>query len=61
MHTGFQKNKTDTMKGVIPKTVNLREENNRIFLCDKKQPEKSVWSFGDFRHNVHSKDLAEKH
>jgi hypothetical protein len=61
MQTGFPKNKTDTMKGVFPQTVNLRQENNRLFLMDREQPKKSVFSFGDFRHNVHSKELAEKH
>ena len=61
MQTGFEKNKTDAMKGIMPVTVNLRQENNRMFLCEKDQPQKSVWSFGDFRHNVHSKELAKEY
>ena len=35
MQTGFEKNKTDAMKGIMPVTVNLRQENNRMFLCEK--------------------------
>lgn len=60
MQTGFPKNEKDSMKGVMPTYFNLRGENKRTFLCEKEQPKKSVWSFGDYRHNVHSKELAEQ-
>ncbi len=39
----------------------LRAEENRTFLTDKKQPEKSIFNYGHVRHNVHSKELAEKY
>jgi hypothetical protein len=29
-----------------------------MFLIDKKQPEKSVFSYMDFRHNVPNSDVA---
>ena len=45
---------------LAPKTVTLREESNRTFLLDKNQPQKSIWSIGSIRHNVHSKELADQ-
>ena len=61
MQIGFPKNSSDPMQRVQPSGMNLRGETNRTFLIDRKQPDKSIWAFGDFRHNVHSKELAEKY
>jgi len=38
-------------------TVKLvREEANRTLLVEKNQPKRSIFSIGDVRHNVHSKE-----
>ena len=39
----------------------VREEAKRMILADKEQPEKCVFSFGDFRHNVTTKEEAERY
>ena len=58
MQIGYPKNTSDPMKATTEKG-GLREENNRTFLCDKVQPQKSIFNIGHIRHNVHSKELTE--
>ena len=38
----------------------LRKEPKRMFLFDNLQPEKSIYSVGDFKHNVITKEEAIK-
>lgn len=58
MQCQYPKNTSDQMQRVVPSTTNLRAEKNRTFLVDKKQPDKSVFSIGDVRHNVPTADQA---
>ena len=39
----------------------LRNGSNIYHLMDKDQPSKSIFSYMDFRHNVHSKQEAVKY
>lgn len=59
MQIGFPKNQTDFMKGTCQ--GGLRQENNRTFLTDKEQPKKSIFSIGNFRHNVPFKDQVDQY
>lgn len=67
MHIDGVRSKSTTFSNTKP-PPNLRNEQKRIFLVENEQPKRSVFSFGDFRHNVHSsqevvnysKDLMEK-
>ena len=60
MQLNYPRNKQDTMVKAAPHNVTVRNERNRTFLLDKAQPKKSVWSFGDYRHNVTTKELADR-
>ena len=60
MQCQFPKNKSDFMQSVVPSTTNLRAEQKRTFLVDKTQPEKSIWSIGAVRHNVHTSEQAQE-
>lgn len=60
MQCQYPKNATDIMKSTVPSTTNLRAEQNRTYLIEKQQPAKSIWSLGDFRHNVHSSEQAQE-
>jgi hypothetical protein len=60
MQCHYPKNTTDMMKSTVPSTTNLRAEQNRTYLIEKQQPPKSIWSFGDIRHNVHSEAQAKE-
>ena len=60
MQCKHPKNKTDTMKAVIPVTSNLRAEQKRTYLVDRQAPPKSIWSIGDVRHNVHTAEQAQE-
>ena len=44
-------NHPDLFKSSQPLAL-VRKDAKRMFLIDKKQPEKSSFSFMDFRHNV---------
>mmetsp|Transcript_39228 Transcript_39228/g.28969 ORF Transcript_39228/g.28969 Transcript_39228/m.28969 type:complete len:97 (+) Transcript_39228:787-1077(+) len=59
MQIPFPKNKYDPMKGYLER-FGTRAEHNRLFLFDKEQPQKSVFNFQHFRHDVHSKEDAHK-
>jgi len=37
----------------------VRKDQKRMFLIDKVQPDKNVFSFMDFRHNVPNNDMVE--
>ena len=39
----------------------LRQGHKQTFLMDSEQPIKSQYSLGDFRHNVRTKEEAEKY
>jgi len=39
---------------------NTRVEANRVYLADKRDPPKSIFGFGSFRHNVTTKDDLER-
>lgn len=54
MQTAFPKNTSDNFVQASSKF------SKQTFLVDKEQPKKSIWSIGAVRHNVHSKELAEK-
>ena len=60
MQTEAQRNKETGYVNVVPPN-NLRKEQKRIFLVEKDQPKKSVLSFGDFRHNVMTREEAYKY
>ena len=45
----------DTLR-MVPSNV-LRGENSRVFMVDKRQPNRSVFSIGDTRHNVSYKGI----
>lgn len=60
MQSQHPKNKTDQMQRQVPSTTNLRNESFRTFLMDREQPGKSVFSYGDMRHNVHSEEDVKK-
>ena len=47
--------KNDPLRGSIQPS-GLRAEQNRTFLTEKLQPEKSVFALGAFRHNVATKE-----
>ena len=36
----------------------VRQDAKRMFLIDKKQPDRSMFSFMDFRHNVPNASMA---
>jgi len=59
MNLQYPKNKSDSMMATVEK-FGLRNETNRTFLFDKSQPQKSVFAYGQIRHNVHSKEAAEE-
>ena len=42
------------------KRQNLRCESNRVFLGDRQEPPKSIFNLGQFRHNLPTKEDAEK-
>jgi hypothetical protein len=60
MQTDVPRNKSSALKKVVP-DVSLRKEHKRIFLFEKDQPEKSIYSYGDFRHNVNTAEEAQKY
>ena len=57
MQTDEQRNENTAFKNVLG-PVNLRQEKKRVFLIEKEQPKKSLFSFGDFRHNVATAEEA---
>ena len=60
MQCQYPKNKTDFMQSAVPNTTNLRAEKNRTYLVDKQQPQKSIFSIGDVRHNVETSEQAQE-
>ena len=57
MQTDAQRNENTDYQNVIP-PANIRKESKRVFLVEKEQPKKSVFSLGDFRHNVSTAEEA---
>ena len=43
---------------MLPSRV-MRAENSRVFMVDKTQPTRSVFSIGDCRHNVNSSSIPQ--
>jgi hypothetical protein len=42
------------------KRQNLRCESNRVYLSDRNEPPKSIFNLGQFRHNLATKEAADK-
>lgn len=61
----WMQNKADRCENTIfkktlaPNFIREEKSKKRMFLVDKVQPEKSVFSIGDFRHNVSTRDEAD--
>lgn len=60
MQCQYPKNTSDFMQSVVPSTTNLRAEQKRTYLVDKQQPDRSIWSIGDVRHNVPTGQQAQE-
>lgn len=60
MQCEAQRNDNTAFKNQIA-PFNVRKEHKRVFLVEKQEPVKSVFSFGDFRHNVMTAEEAKKY
>ena len=60
MQTEFQRKESTDFKNFIA-PCNLRKEQKRVFLVENQKPVKSVFSYGDFRHNVNTSEEILRH
>lgn len=60
MQNEAQRNDNTNFKNCIA-PFNVRKEQKRVFLIEKETPAKSVFSLGDFRHNVMTAEEARKY
>ena len=60
MQTEAQRHEDTPFKNTIA-PANVRKEQKRVFLFEKEQTPKSVFSYGDFRHNVSTAEEAKQY
>lgn len=60
MHTDFPRKENNQYLNTIPHPC-LRKELKRVLTVEKDQPQRSVFSIGDFRHNVVTAEEAIKY
>lgn len=60
MHTEFPRKDDNDHINTIPHPC-LRKELKRVLVMEKDQPQRSVFSIGDFRHNVVTSEEAVKY
>ena len=62
MQSDKERGENKVFVNALPPTC-IREDKDkkRMFLIDRVQPERSVFSYGDFRHNVTTKEEAQNY
>ena len=60
MQNEFNRNENTAFKNQIA-PINVRKEQKRVFLIEKEPTPKSVFSYGDYRHDVLTADEAKNY